>query len=104
LDETYNASPEAVLAALDLLAAQPGRRFAVLGTMLGLPGFAYETIEEVRAAALPTDIASRLSNASTAYVEVAPAAAPVTASIYQLDGLVRRAPSLQATADAAGGH
>ena len=75
----------------------------VLGTMLGLPGFGFETIEEVRAAALPADIASRLSNASTAYVEVAPSAAPVTASIYQLDGLVRRAPSLQATADAAGG-
>ncbi|MEC7897346.1 MAG: UDP-N-acetylmuramoyl-tripeptide--D-alanyl-D-alanine ligase, partial [Cyanobacteriota bacterium] len=36
LDETYNASPEAVLAALDLLATQPGRRFAVLGTMLEL--------------------------------------------------------------------
>ncbi|MFZ9167120.1 UDP-N-acetylmuramoyl-tripeptide--D-alanyl-D-alanine ligase [Vulcanococcus sp.] len=36
LDETYNASPEAVLAALDLLAMQPGRRFAVLGTMLEL--------------------------------------------------------------------
>jgi UDP-N-acetylmuramoyl-tripeptide--D-alanyl-D-alanine ligase len=36
LDETYNASPEAVLAALDLLAAQPGRRFAVLGSMLEL--------------------------------------------------------------------
>ena len=36
LDETYNASPEAVLAALDLLASQPGRRFAVLGTMLEL--------------------------------------------------------------------
>ena len=36
LDETYNASPEAVLAALDLLADQPGRRFAVLGTMLEL--------------------------------------------------------------------
>ena len=36
LDETYNASPEAVLAALDLLAIQPGRRFAVLGTMLEL--------------------------------------------------------------------
>ena len=27
LDETYNASPEAVLAALELLAAQPGRHF-----------------------------------------------------------------------------
>ena len=36
LDETYNASPEAVLAALDLLATQPARRFAVLGTMLEL--------------------------------------------------------------------
>lgn len=36
LDETYNASPEAVMAALDLLAAAPGRRFAVLGTMLEL--------------------------------------------------------------------
>ena len=36
LDETYNASPEAVLAALDLLAVQPGRHFAVLGTMLEL--------------------------------------------------------------------
>lgn len=37
LDETYNASPEAVMAALELLAAQPGRRrFAVLGTMLEL--------------------------------------------------------------------
>ena len=37
LDETYNASPEAVLAALDLLAASGGgRRIAVLGTMLEL--------------------------------------------------------------------
>ncbi|MFM7313463.1 MAG: UDP-N-acetylmuramoyl-tripeptide--D-alanyl-D-alanine ligase [Cyanobium sp.] len=38
LDETYNASPEAMLAALDLLAdgAAAGRRFAVLGTMLEL--------------------------------------------------------------------
>ncbi|MBD2423315.1 UDP-N-acetylmuramoyl-tripeptide--D-alanyl-D-alanine ligase [Cyanobium sp. FACHB-13342] len=36
LDETYNASPEAVLASLDLLARQPGRHFAVLGTMLEL--------------------------------------------------------------------
>jgi len=36
LDETYNASPEAVLAALELLARQDGRRFAVLGTMLEL--------------------------------------------------------------------
>ena len=40
LDETYNASPEAMLAALDMLAAQPlpagAARYAVLGTMLEL--------------------------------------------------------------------
>ncbi len=37
LDETYNASPEAMLAALELLASRPvGRRFATLGTMLEL--------------------------------------------------------------------
>ncbi|MEB3238902.1 MAG: Mur ligase family protein [Cyanobacteriota bacterium] len=37
LDETYNASPEAVLAALQLLAESPGgRRWALLGTMLEL--------------------------------------------------------------------
>ena len=42
LDETYNASPEAMLAALELLAdtatepQAPRRRFAVLGTMLEL--------------------------------------------------------------------
>jgi UDP-N-acetylmuramoyl-tripeptide--D-alanyl-D-alanine ligase len=37
LDETYNASPEAMLAALELLASQKAlRRFAVLGTMLEL--------------------------------------------------------------------
>jgi len=40
LDETYNASPEAMLAAIDLLAAQPleagAARYGVLGTMLEL--------------------------------------------------------------------
>jgi NADH-quinone oxidoreductase subunit G len=47
---------------------------------------------------LPAD---RLSNASQSAIDLAPAsAAPVVASIYQLDGLVRRAASLQLTADA----
>ncbi len=36
LDETYNSSPEAVFAALDLLVSCPGRHFAVLGTMMEL--------------------------------------------------------------------
>ena len=52
LDETYNASPEAVLAALDLLAAQPGRRFAVLGTMLELGDRSLELHQEVAARAV----------------------------------------------------
>jgi len=57
LDETYNASPEAVLAALELLAAQPGRRFAVLGTMLELGALSVALHRQVaeRAAALDLD-------------------------------------------------
>ena len=51
LDETYNASPEAVLAALELLAAQPGRRFAVLGTMLELGDRSLELHRQVAARA-----------------------------------------------------
>ena len=35
-DETYNSSPESVKASLDLLIREPGRHFAVLGTMYEL--------------------------------------------------------------------
>ena len=73
----------------------------VLGSMLHVPGFDFETIEEVRAQAIPADVHALLSNACTASVDVSPAAGqPATAAIYQLDSLVRRAPSLQLTADA----
>ncbi|MEA5416096.1 UDP-N-acetylmuramoyl-tripeptide--D-alanyl-D-alanine ligase, partial [Synechococcus sp. BA-132 BA5] len=57
LDETYNASPEAVLAALELLAANAtdaeagGRRYAVLGTMLELGERSLELHAQVAARA-----------------------------------------------------
>ena len=75
--------------------------FRVLGSMLGLPGFDFETIEQVRVQALPADVASRLSNECHAAIDVSPATqAPVSASIYQLDPLVRRSHALQMTTDA----
>ncbi|MEA5390361.1 UDP-N-acetylmuramoyl-tripeptide--D-alanyl-D-alanine ligase [Cyanobium gracile UHCC 0139] len=61
LDETYNASPEAVLAALELLGAPggacEGRRYAVLGTMLELGDRSLELHRQVagRARALGLD-------------------------------------------------
>ena len=77
----------------------------VLGSMLNVPGFELETIEEVRAKAIPAIITSRLSNACDVAIDLTPAAdKPEVASIYQLDGLVRRAPSLQLTADAKAGR
>jgi NADH-quinone oxidoreductase subunit G len=73
----------------------------VLGSMLHVHGFEFETIEEVRAQAIPADVQALLSNACSASVDVSPAAGqPASAAIYQLDSLVRRAPSLQLTADA----
>jgi NADH-quinone oxidoreductase subunit G len=71
----------------------------VLGNLLGLPGFEFESSQDVLAAA--TTQPAKLSNATQAAINLAATAGePVVASIYQLDGLVRRAPSLQLTADA----
>jgi len=73
----------------------------VLGSMLHVPGFEFETIEDVRAQAIPADLQVSLSNACSSSVDLNPATGqPASAAIYQLDSLVRRAPSLQLTADA----
>ncbi|MDR7097133.1 NADH-quinone oxidoreductase subunit NuoG [Hydrogenophaga laconesensis] len=79
----------------------------VLGNLLELPGFDADSSQAVLASALPGVAngsvvdATRLSNASSAAIDTAPAeVAPCVASIYQLDGLVRRSTALQLTADA----
>ena len=78
----------------------------VLGNMLELPGFDFETSEDVRAEALGdiTALAARLDNASNAAI-AAPAAPAglqriADVPIYSADSLVRRADALQHTADA----
>lgn len=78
----------------------------VLGNLLGLPGFDADSSQAVLTAALPGVAtgqlvdASRLSNAGAAFIDMSPVQGrPCVASIYQLDSLVRRASSLQLTAD-----
>jgi len=78
----------------------------VLANLLGLAGFNHETAEDVRAEALgdPAKLAARLDNASSAPVTLTAAPAGLQrladVPIYATDALVRRAPSLQLTADA----
>ena len=78
----------------------------VLANLLGLPGFDFDSSQEVlkRVSGVETGQlpASRMGNEIECPINAlsAPGPAPAVASIYQLDGLVRRASSLQLTADA----
>lgn len=81
----------------------------VLGNLLDIPGFEFESSQDVlagvpglQASPQGTAVAAgRLSNATRAAIDLSAAPGkPVTAAIYRLDGLVRRASSLQMTADA----
>jgi NADH-quinone oxidoreductase subunit G len=80
----------------------------VLANMMSLPGFEFDSSQEVLnkilgEAAGATEIpVGQLMNASAAQIDLTVVSGdePVTASIYQLDGMVRRASSLQMTADA----
>ena len=87
--------------------ARPGWKvLRVLGNLLGVSGFAYESIDQVRAEALDAaSVPSRLTNHVDVPVTAAQAAAGLVLEriapvpIYSADALVRRSPSLQATAD-----
>ena len=88
--------------------ARPGWKvLRVLGNLLGMTDFDYDTAEQVRDAALPADLSARLSNHTNTPVATAPAHAGkglqriAEVPIYSADPIVRRAPSLQMTADAA---
>ncbi len=71
----------------------------VLGNLLDVPGFNFETSQDVLAKATAQPL--QLSNAIRADVRLGGTVSePAVAAIYQLDGIVRRAPSLQQTADA----
>ena len=78
----------------------------VLGNMLGLPGFDQETAEDVLAQALgdTATIAARLDNRSITAIDVTPFTTGLQriadVPIYATDAIVRRATSLQLTADA----
>jgi NADH-quinone oxidoreductase subunit G len=80
----------------------------VLGNLLGLQGFDFETSEAIRDEVLGkdvTDVSSKLNN----FIAIAPSMATAAATglervsdvpIYSTDAIVRRAESLQKTADA----
>jgi NADH-quinone oxidoreductase subunit G len=84
--------------------SRPGWKvLRVLGNLLQLDGFEYNSSEDVLKAALPSDLESRLGSGVTASSAVAAQALSpglqlaAYTPIYQSDSLVRRAESLQAT-------
>ena len=94
-----------------LAETRPGWKvLRVLGNLLGIAGFEFQTSQEVLAQATNasagevTSVPAALLNNTALTVSFGSTPAqvpdPVVASIYQLDGIVRRASSLQLTADA----
>jgi NADH-quinone oxidoreductase subunit G len=78
----------------------------VLGNLLSLGGFDYDTAEAVRDDALQGDLAAALNNAAAEVGLTLNAATEGLERVgetplYQLDPIVRRSPALQATTDAA---
>jgi NADH-quinone oxidoreductase subunit G len=93
-------------AAPPLAEARPGWKILrMLGTLLGLPGFDYDRIEDVRRdIPMPSAPAARLTRwqwpAPENVTRPAGSFTRIPAlPMYRVDAVVRRAPSLQATAD-----
>ena len=87
--------------------ARPGWKvLRVLGNLLGLPGFDFETSDDVKREALgdAEALAVRMDNTSAAPLSAAPQTSGLQriadVPIYAADAIVRRAASLQLTADA----
>ncbi|WP_089960482.1 NADH-quinone oxidoreductase subunit NuoG [Limnohabitans sp. 2KL-3] len=72
----------------------------VLANLLDIPGVSFETSQDVLARATAQPLAASNATRSAINLSGTTTPAPAIASIYQLDGIVRRAPSLQLTADA----
>jgi len=86
--------------------SRPGWKvLRVLGNLLDVPGFDFDTAEAVRDAALARPVAEQLNNSTDAAIRVTAAAANgieriADVPIYHADPIVRRADSLQLTAAA----
>ena len=86
LDDTYNASPESTLAALDLLGDLPGRRIAVLGDMLELGQYEQAGHQSVGVrAAQVADILLTLGPRAHIIAESAAQAGMKRAAIHEYD-------------------
>jgi UDP-N-acetylmuramoyl-tripeptide--D-alanyl-D-alanine ligase len=69
LDDSYNAAPDSMVAALDLLASLPGRRVAVLGEMLELGDATAEAHRRVgEHAAISADVLLAVGSEAPTYV------------------------------------
>ena len=88
VDDSYNASPRSVVAALDLLAGLPGRRCAVLGEMLELGDVSIEGHRVVgEAAARTTDWLVVVGPGAAGIAEGAVAAGMDPARVSLVDGV-----------------
>ena len=72
----------------------------VLANLLEIPGVSFETSQDVLTRATAQPLAASNTTRAAINLTGTTTPAPAVASIYQLDGIVRRAPSLQLTADA----